>query len=547
MAVVAPAARRRRRRRLSRGHRRRHGLEGVRRPAALLASCRRSKIVEVCRAVGLLFRDHGDRYIRMYARLKFVVHRLGIDRCRELVNEYLDRDGDRPQRLRGAADRGLRPGRCPIARCASRDPRGTDGLAIQRIKIPKGELSFRASRARSPSCPRSTATSTSTARTGRTSNCTASSRGGCRSCGPRSHAMGLEADDFFGLSDVVSCVGTTYCPLAVSSTHTMFDLLQRPGPRREVRGRFATRCWSTSPAARTPARPIASPTSACAGCGSASRSARPKATRSPSAARRTASARWSASSSRTIASRVVATILDTFLRLRTRRRDAGRQRRPAGHRAVSRSRRRRWASTTRRRSIRWSCRSSPAGARRRWTSRRSPATSPAARPARRRRTCPSTSATSPTAGLDEAHRVNQEDNVLPGVLGRICTRPCEDRCRYQWTSIKGPVRICHLKRSRRRRQGRARASRCRPTSAPAARRVAIVGGGPAGLAAARELKRYGHDVTIFEREPYLGGQIRIGIPDLPPAARSPGRRHRRDRRQRHRRRSLDHAVDAARA
>ena len=42
--------------------------------------------------------------------------------------------------------------------------------------------------------------------------------------------------------------------------------------------------------------------------------------------------------------------------------------------------------------------------------------------------------------------------------------------------------------------------------------MAIVGGGPAGLAAARELRRYGHDVTILEREPYLGGQIRIGIP-----------------------------------
>jgi len=42
--------------------------------------------------------------------------------------------------------------------------------------------------------------------------------------------------------------------------------------------------------------------------------------------------------------------------------------------------------------------------------------------------------------------------------------------------------------------------------------VAIVGGGPAGLAAGRELKRYGHAVTIFEREAYLGGQITIGIP-----------------------------------
>jgi NADPH-dependent glutamate synthase beta subunit-like oxidoreductase/ferredoxin len=111
----------------------------------------------------------------------------------------------------------------------------------------------------------------------------------------------------------------------------------------------------------------------------------------------------------------------------------------------------------------------------------------------------------------EAHLVNQEDNVLPGVLGRICTRPCEDRCRYQWTSIKGPVRICHLKRFA--------ADQKDGPSQPLPRyyddsgkRVAIVGGGPAGLAAARELRRYGHDVTILEREPYLGGQVRIGIP-----------------------------------
>ena len=38
--------------------------------------------------------------------------------------------------------------------------------------------------------------------------------------------MQLETEDFFGLSDIVSCVGTTYCPLAVSTTHRMFDILQ---------------------------------------------------------------------------------------------------------------------------------------------------------------------------------------------------------------------------------------------------------------------------------------------------------------------------------
>ncbi len=112
---------------------------------------------------------------------------------------------------------------------------------------------------------------------------------------------------------------------------------------------------------------------------------------------------------------------------------------------------------------------------------------------------------------DESFLVNQEDNVLPGVLGRICTRPCEGRCRYQWTSIKGPVRICHLKRSAADEKG-GPSPPLPPYYGPSGKRVAIVGGGPAGLAAARELKRFGHDVTILEREAYLGGQIRIGIP-----------------------------------
>ena len=47
-------------------------------------------------------------------------------------------------------------------------------------------------------------------------------------------ALRLETDDFFGLSDVVSCVGTTYCPLAVSTTHRMFDMLQDLVHERQI-------------------------------------------------------------------------------------------------------------------------------------------------------------------------------------------------------------------------------------------------------------------------------------------------------------------------
>ena len=115
--------------------------------------------------------------------------------------------------------------------------------------------------------------------------------------------------------------------------------------------------------------------------------------------------------------------------------------------------------------------------------------------------------------MDTAYRINQEDNVFPGVLGRICARPCEPACRHEWTNTRGPVKICHLKRSA--------ADRKKITPLPldpwydvSGRKVAVVGGGPAGLAAARELKRYGHAVTVFEREKKLGGVMMHGIPEF---------------------------------
>ena len=113
--------------------------------------------------------------------------------------------------------------------------------------------------------------------------------------------------------------------------------------------------------------------------------------------------------------------------------------------------------------------------------------------------------------LDAAYRINQEDNVFPGVLGRICTRPCEDACRHNWTNTNGPVQICHLKRSAADNLSK------KPAPLPAwfektGKRIAIVGGGPAGLTAARELIRYGHAVTLFERETSLGGMMVDGIP-----------------------------------
>lgn len=112
---------------------------------------------------------------------------------------------------------------------------------------------------------------------------------------------------------------------------------------------------------------------------------------------------------------------------------------------------------------------------------------------------------------DEAYVINLEDNVMPGVLGRICVRPCQTKCRHNWTDINGSVEICSLKRSAADRKENV-VLPPPPYFVSTGKTVAVIGGGPAGLAAARELKRYGHEVTLFEKETYLGGMLVDGIP-----------------------------------
>jgi len=113
----------------------------------------------------------------------------------------------------------------------------------------------------------------------------------------------------------------------------------------------------------------------------------------------------------------------------------------------------------------------------------------------------------------EGYEINRAANVLPGVLGRICSRPCEPACRHGWPGNGESVGICDLKRSAAdlKNAGHRITERL---YAPTGKRVAIVGAGPAGVAAAHDLSVLGHDVTVFDREQHFGGMLRYGIPEF---------------------------------
>ena len=101
-----------------------------------------------------------------------------------------------------------------------------------------------------------------------------------------------------------------------------------------------------------------------------------------------------------------------------------------------------------------------------------------------------------------------EHNPFPAVAGRVCHHPCESACNRG--SYDGALAICALERHV---GERALAEGWRYPQAPqGAGRVAIVGGGPAGLSAAYHLRRRGCAVTIFEAQSELGGLLRYGIP-----------------------------------
>jgi len=111
----------------------------------------------------------------------------------------------------------------------------------------------------------------------------------------------------------------------------------------------------------------------------------------------------------------------------------------------------------------------------------------------------------------DSYEINWWSNVFPGILGRVCDRPCEPACRRGRVDEE-PVAICRMKRVAADLKGDISERLPKAPTLKNGQRVACVGAGPASLAAARDLALAGYDVTVFDNLTSPGGMMRSQIP-----------------------------------
>ena len=113
----------------------------------------------------------------------------------------------------------------------------------------------------------------------------------------------------------------------------------------------------------------------------------------------------------------------------------------------------------------------------------------------------------------DAYMVNRRSNVFPGILGRVCDRPCEPACRRGRVEQK-PVAICRLKRVAADHKDEFRDRLPQIPEVGNGRKVACIGAGPASLTVANDLLPLGYAVTVFEQFGEPGGLMRTNIPSF---------------------------------
>ena len=112
----------------------------------------------------------------------------------------------------------------------------------------------------------------------------------------------------------------------------------------------------------------------------------------------------------------------------------------------------------------------------------------------------------------EALEILESTNNFPEMTGRICPAPCESACTLGINAE--PVGIKSLEHAIIDKAGENGWVVPKVATVKTGKKVAVVGGGPAGLACAQQLARAGHDVTVYEKNDKVGGLLRYGIPDF---------------------------------
>jgi formate dehydrogenase (NADP+) beta subunit len=113
----------------------------------------------------------------------------------------------------------------------------------------------------------------------------------------------------------------------------------------------------------------------------------------------------------------------------------------------------------------------------------------------------------------DAYLLNRHSNVFPGILGRVCDRPCEPACRRGRVEDK-PVAICRLKRVAADLKGDLTGRLPVVPTQKNGKRIACIGAGPASLTVANDLAPLGYEVVIYERLGTPGGLMRSNIPSF---------------------------------